>query len=199
MERGFLSKNGREKSTWKWGIWQLSSASWNFATRLANVTTTRLGNLVKSAATTFSNWWLPKTQTGGKITTTLGVEVKESKSAFKKFATQFTISSNQILNPKDFSKLISTEAERLLDENKETKVKAVLHCSMIRTNSAGEEEIHLADFHSDVETNLTADSSKDIFKAMFEVCLQNMAEFQKRRKQPEIPKSGKLRTTLCEI
>ena len=59
-------------------------------------------------------------------------------------------------------------------------MKSVLRCVMERTVvTTGEVIEDEAAFHSGVEMNLEGDSSQEIWEKMIEVCLENMAEFQR--------------------
>ena len=92
------------------------------------------------------------------------VTVVQARSAFREFAKQFSFSVDQSSDPSEFLRIISQEALRVLDENKGKRVKSVLRCEMTRTDMIlGKELTEEAAFHSEVETNLQGDDSRELF------------------------------------
>ena len=82
------------------------------------------------------------------------------KRQFREFARQFFFMIERQADPREFFRIISQEALR------------VLRCEMVQTDMILEEEIvEEAAFHSGVEMNLEGDSSLEIWERMIEVCL----------------------------
>ena len=108
-------------------------------------------------------------------------ELKESISALKRFTTQYTIDGKEGYDPQSFLRAVIPEAARLLKNTRQTKVKSILENYMEKTDlKTGETIVEPASFHSNVEINLDSTDVNELFDAMIDKMLENMAEFQRR-------------------
>ena len=108
-------------------------------------------------------------------------ELKESKSALKKFAIQYEIDGKDGYDPESFLKALKPSIVSLLGKNRGIKVKLVLSCTMEKTNpSTGKSVTQDASFHSKVEVNLEGTDISDLYNTMVDRVLETMATFQRR-------------------
>ena len=92
-------------------------------------------------------------------------EVRESNSALRNFATVYTIDGIEGFDARSFLDSSRENITRVLRENRETKVKLILKCNMIREGPNGE-IIKPADFHSNNHINLDGTDEDDIYIIM---------------------------------
>ena len=104
-------------------------------------------------------------------------EVIESNSALRNFARVYTIDGIEGFDARSFLDSVRENITRVLRENRETKVKLIFKCNMIREGPNGE-IIKPADFHSDNHINLDGTDEDDIYIIMTERILEKMATFQ---------------------
>ena len=104
-------------------------------------------------------------------------EVRESNSALRNFAKVYTIDGIEGFDARSFLDSARENITRVLRENRETKVKLIFKCNMIREGPDGE-IIKPADFHSDNHINLDGTDEDDIYIIMTERILEKMATFQ---------------------
>ena len=108
-------------------------------------------------------------------------KLEESKSALKKFATQYTIDGVKGYVPKTFLSAVKPVINRFLKEHRNIKLKIILKCIMSKTNIAtGEVEYTPAAFQSNVEIILQGTDLDDLYLKMTGRVLENLATFQMR-------------------
>ena len=108
-------------------------------------------------------------------------ELVESKSAFKKFATQYTIEGVEGYEPERFLSAVKPTILTFLRDHPDIKVKSVFKCIMSKTNLAtGEVEYTPAHFVSKVEINFQGTDADDLYKRMSDKMLESLAAFQMR-------------------
>ena len=108
-------------------------------------------------------------------------KLEESKSALKKFATQYTIDGVEGYVPKTFLSAVKPVINRFLKEHRNIKLKIILKCIMSKTNIAtGEVEYTPAAFQSNVEIILQGTDLDDLYLKMTGRVLENLATFQMR-------------------
>jgi hypothetical protein len=106
-------------------------------------------------------------------------ELEESKSALKKFTTQYTVPGKDGYDPQTFLKIVEPEVTKLLTDNRSIKVKLILKCSMVKTDLQNGEEIRKdAAFHSDVNVILEATDLNEVYDTMSGTILERLATFQ---------------------
>ena len=106
-------------------------------------------------------------------------EVRESNSALTNFARVYTIDGIEGVDARSFLNSVRENITRVLRENRETKVKIIFKCNMIREGPDGE-IISPAGFHSDIHINLVGTDEDDIYIIMTERILENMATIQSK-------------------
>ena len=104
-------------------------------------------------------------------------EVKESKSALKKFAKVYTIDGKEGFDPQSFMDGAHENMTELLRNNRNTKVKLILKCYMI---SEKKNLIKDFPFHSDIEVNLEGTDEDDIYIIMTDTILERIANLINR-------------------
>ena len=104
-------------------------------------------------------------------------EVRESNSALRNFAKVYTIDGIEGFDARNFLDNARENITRVLRENRQTKVKLIFKCNMIREGPDGE-IISPAAFHSDNHINLVGTDEDDIYIIMTERILEKMATFQ---------------------
>ena len=108
-------------------------------------------------------------------------ELKESKSALKKFAIQYKIDGKDGYDPESFLKAVKPSIVSLLGKNRSIKVKLVLSCTMEKTNPAtGKSVTRDASFHSKIEIILQSTDMDDLYNTMVDRVLESMTTFQKQ-------------------
>jgi len=108
-------------------------------------------------------------------------KVIETKSALKKFTTQYTIHGADGYDPLTFLKIVEPEVTKLFTDNRSIKVKIILKCLMEKSDlKSGEQIIKDAAFHSDVEVNLEATNVNEMYNTMSGVVLERLGAFQQR-------------------
>ena len=111
-------------------------------------------------------------------------EVRESKSALRKFAKAYTINGIEGYDARSFLQNARKNITSVLRDNRKTKVKLIFKCYMEKTSILGEQIIRPADFHSDIEVNLDGTDEDELYVTMVERVLENMYEFQRREGSP---------------
>ena len=105
--------------------------------------------------------------------------LKESKSALKKFATQYTIDGVSGYDPKTFLSAVKPTVIQFLNEHRDIKFKMILKCTISKTNIAtGEVEYTTAHFVSLVEIILQGTDLDDLYRKMMDKILESLAAFQ---------------------
>ena len=107
-------------------------------------------------------------------------EVRESKSALRKFAKAYTINGIEGYDARSFLQNARQNITNVLRNNRKTKVKLIFKCYMEKTSIIREQIIRPADFHSDIEVNLDGTDEDELYVTMVEKVLENMYEFQRR-------------------
>ena len=107
-------------------------------------------------------------------------ELKESKSALRKFTMQYVIEGRAGYDPESFMTDVKRSVINFLRNNRMIKVKLILRCNMEKNNiSTGEVITHKAAFHSKPEVNLEGTDVDDLYTTMADRVLEAMATFQR--------------------
>ena len=107
-------------------------------------------------------------------------EVRESNSALRNFARVYTIDGIEGFDARSFLNSARENITRVLWEKRETKVKLIFKCYMIRERPDEEIIIRPFNFHSNIEVNLKGTDEDDIYIIMTERILEKMATCQKK-------------------
>ena len=107
-------------------------------------------------------------------------ELKESKSALRKFTMQYVIEGRVGYDPQSFMLDVKQAVINFLRKNRRTKVKLILRCNMEKNNiSTGEVIVNKTSFHSKPEVNLEGTDVDDLYNTMVDRVLEAMATFQR--------------------
>ena len=107
-------------------------------------------------------------------------ELKESKSALRKFTMQYTIEGRAGYDPESFMADVKQAVINFLRKTRRTKVKLILRCNMEKNNiSTGEVIVNKTSFHSKPEVNLEGTDVEDLYNTMVDRVLEAMATFQR--------------------
>ena len=107
-------------------------------------------------------------------------ELKESKSALRKFTMQYTIEGRVGYDPESFMADVKQSVINFLKNNRRTKVKLILRCNMEKNNiSTGEVIVNKTAFHSKPEVNLEGTDVDVLYDTMVDKVLEVMASFQR--------------------
>ena len=105
-------------------------------------------------------------------------QLKESKSALKKWAMQYPIDRKDSIHPDLFLVNAKQYITIPLINNGQTKVKLILSCMMEKVDLKSREVIAKeAEFHSKTEVNLESTNSNELFSKMKETVLKSLALF----------------------
>ena len=108
-------------------------------------------------------------------------ELKESKSALRRFTTQYVIEGRTRYDPQSFMLYARRVVIKLLRKNRKIKVKLILRCNMEKIIfSTGDVITEQAPFHSKAEVNLEGTDVDDLYEAMTDRVLESTATFQMR-------------------
>ena len=107
-------------------------------------------------------------------------EVRESNSALRNFARVYTIDGIEGVDARSVLDSARENITRVLRENRETKVKLIFKCFMIKERPDGEIIIRQFDFHSKIEVNLEGSDEDDIYIIMTEIILEKIAACQNK-------------------
>lgn len=109
-------------------------------------------------------------------------EIREARSALRRFTTQFIIEGRNGYSPQSFFNDTRQAVTNLLKNNRRTKVKLILRCNMERISLVSETGtiVEPAAFHSNVEVNLEATDEDELYNVMVDRALETMATFQMR-------------------
>ena len=107
-------------------------------------------------------------------------ELKESKSALRKFTMQYTIEGRAGYDSESFMADVKRSVINFLRNNRRTKVKLIMRCNMEKNNfSTGEVIVNKTSFHSKPEVNLEGTDVDDLYNTMVDRVLEAMATFQR--------------------
>ena len=107
-------------------------------------------------------------------------ELKESKSALRKFTMQYTIEGRAGYDPESLMADVKRSVINFLRKNRRTKVKLILMCNMEKNNISTGEVITLKTaFNSKPEVNLEGTDVHDLYNTMADRVLEAMATFQR--------------------
>ena len=107
-------------------------------------------------------------------------ELKESKSALRKFTMQYTIEGRAGYDPESFMTDVKRSVINFLRKNRRTKVKLILRCNMEKNNISTGEVITLKTaFNSKPEVNLEGTDVDDLYHTLADRVLEAMATFQR--------------------
>ena len=108
-------------------------------------------------------------------------QLKESKSALKKFAMQYRIDGKDWIDPDLFLVNAKQSITILLINTPQTKVKLILSCVMEKVDLKSCEVIAKeAAFHGKTDVNLESTNSNELFSKMKETVLESLAKFQRQ-------------------
>ena len=107
-------------------------------------------------------------------------ELKENKSALRKFTMQYVIEGRVGYDPESFMGDVKQAILNFLRKNRMIKVKLILRCNMEKNNiSTGEVIVNKTSFHSKPEVNLEGTDVDDLYNTMVDRVLEAMATFQR--------------------
>ena len=107
-------------------------------------------------------------------------ELKESKSALRKFTMQYVIEGRAGYDPESFMADVKRSVINFLRNNRRTKIKLIMRCNMEKNNfSTGEVIVNKTSFHSKPEVNLEGTDVDDLYNTMVDRVLEAMATFQR--------------------
>ena len=108
-------------------------------------------------------------------------QLKESKSALKKFAIQYQIDGSNGYDPESFLLNSKQPITNLMINSRQTKVKLILTCMMEKVDlKSGEMIAKEAAFHSKTEENLEITDCNVLFSKIKETVLESLAKFQRQ-------------------
>ena len=108
-------------------------------------------------------------------------QLKESKSALKKFAIQNGIKWLNEYDPESFLLNSKLPITNLMINTRQTKVKLILSCMMEKVDlQSGEVIAKEAEFQSKTEVILESANSMELFSKMKETVLESLAKFQRQ-------------------
>ena len=137
-----------------------------------------VGSFITKKLTGLIGW--AKTSTKEKPSPS-GYEPKESKSALRRFTTQYAIEGRAGYDPQSFMRDARQVIINLLRKNRRIKVKLILRCNMEKISlSTGYVIMHKTSFHSKAEVNLEGTDVDDLYNTMVDRVLELMAPFQMR-------------------
>ena len=163
--------------------------------RIRNAAYSAVSNVISSVASaaqrrinSFTNWltsYVEPTQIGevlNEVTEHVRRNyppLQESRSALRKFTTQYTIEGREGYEPQSFLREVRRTVTNLLRNNRRTKVKLILRCNMERVSILSEDGTitDSAAFHSNVEVNLEGTDVNDLYNTMVDRNLEAMAAF----------------------
>ena len=106
-------------------------------------------------------------------------QLKESKSALKKFSMQYRLDGKDWIDPDLFLVNVKQSITNVLINRRQTKVKLILSCMMEKVDlKRGEVIAKEAEYHSKTEVNLESTNSNELFSKMKETLLESLAKFQ---------------------
>ena len=101
-------------------------------------------------------------------------QLKESKSALKKFAIHYRIDGSNGYDPESFLRNSKQPITTLMINSRQTKVKLILSCMMKKVGlKSGEVIAKEAAFHSKTEVNSESTDSNELFSKMKETALES--------------------------
>ena len=104
-------------------------------------------------------------------------QLRESKSAFKKFAIQYRVYGKDWIDPDLFLLNSKQPITNHMINTRQTKVKVILSCMMEKVDlKSGEVIAKEAAFHSKTEVNLKSTDSNELFSKTKETVLEYLAK-----------------------
>ena len=108
-------------------------------------------------------------------------QLKESKSALKKFAIQYRIDGSNGYDQESFLLNSKQPITNRMINSRQTKVKLILSCMMEKVDlKSGEVIAKEAAFHSKTEVNLESTDCNELFSKMKQTVLESLAKFQRQ-------------------
>ena len=136
-----------------------------------------VGSFITNKLTGLIGW--AKTSTKEKPSPS-GYELKESKSALRRFTTQYAIEGKDGYDPQTFMRDVRQAVINLLRKNRRIKVKLILRCNMEKISLSTGDDITLkTSFHSKAEVYLEGTDVDDLYNTMVDRVLESMATFQR--------------------
>ena len=107
-------------------------------------------------------------------------KIEESKSALKKFTTQYVIKGKNGYGPQTFLDKVRPDVVRLINANRKMKIKMILDCVMEKTSLlTGDVFTMQTAFHSHIEVNLEGSDADDMYTTMADKVMEALASFQR--------------------
>ena len=108
-------------------------------------------------------------------------QLRESKSALKKFAIPYRVDGKDWIDPDLFLFNSKQPITNLMINTRQTEVKLILSCRMEKADlKSGEVIVKESVFHSKTEVNLESLNSSELFSKMKETVLESSAKFQRQ-------------------
>ena len=108
-------------------------------------------------------------------------KIRESKSAIKGFAKQYTVDGNVGTDAITFLNIVKSEVVNLISKNRQTKINLVLQCEMEKVDiKSGEVIDTTAPFVSKTEEVLEGTDVGELYNKASDKILESMAMFQMR-------------------
>ena len=108
-------------------------------------------------------------------------QLKESKSALKKFAIQYRLDGSNGYDPESFLLNFKQPITNIMIISRQTKVKLILSCMMEKVDlKSGEVIAKEAAFHSKTEVNFESTDFNELFSKMKETVLKSLEKFQRQ-------------------
>ena len=108
-------------------------------------------------------------------------QLKESKSALKKFAIQYRLDGSNGYDPESFLLNSRQPITNSVINSRQTEVKLILSCMMEKVDlKSGEVIAKEAAFHSKTEVNLESADCNELFSKMKETVLESLPKFQRQ-------------------
>ncbi|WAQ98594.1 hypothetical protein MAR_022967 [Mya arenaria] len=106
-------------------------------------------------------------------------EVKENRSALRRFTTQYEIEGRSGYIPQTFLNAVRPDVVRLISANRMTKIKVILNCRMERTSIlTGDVISEPASFK--IEVNLEGTDVSDLYTTMTDRIMEAISNFQRQ-------------------
>ena len=105
----------------------------------------------------------------------------QTKSALMNFTIQYRIKGSNGYDPESFLLNSMQPITNLMIDTRQTKVKLILSCMMVKVDlKSGEVIAKESAFHSKAEVNLESTDSNELFSKMKETVLESLAKFQRQ-------------------
>ena len=117
--------------------------------------------------------------------------ITESASALRGFARQFRIEGIPRHAPREFMQKVRINAQNLMRENRQTRVRMILNCEMTRKELFSEStQILNTFFHSETVENLEGTDEREIYDGFMQTIDERIQNFNQRGSNWRISKSS---------